>query len=37
MNLPGRMGGNWRWRYERGQLRPEMARRLRALTELYER
>jgi 4-alpha-glucanotransferase len=37
MNLPGRMGGNWKWRYEREQLRPEMAGRLRALTELYER
>jgi 4-alpha-glucanotransferase len=37
MNLPGRMGNNWKWRYEREQLRPEMARRLRALTELYER
>jgi 4-alpha-glucanotransferase len=37
MNLPGRMEGNWRWRYEREQLRPEMVRRLRALTELYGR
>jgi 4-alpha-glucanotransferase len=37
MNRPGRMDGNWRWRYERGKLRPEMALRLRALTELYER
>jgi 4-alpha-glucanotransferase len=37
MNLPGRMGGNWKWRYEPPQLRPEMATRLRALTELYER
>ena len=37
MNRPGRMDGNWRWRYERAQLRPEMVRRLRALTVLYER
>jgi len=37
MNLPGRMGGNWKWRYEQEQLRPEMAQRLRALTECYER
>ena len=37
MNRPGRMEGNWRWRYERGELRPELALRLRALTELYER
>jgi 4-alpha-glucanotransferase len=37
MNLPGRMSGNWKWRYEREQLRPEMAKRLRTLTKLYER
>jgi 4-alpha-glucanotransferase len=37
MNRPGRMDGNWRWRYERGELRPEMELRLRELTELYER
>ena len=37
INLPGRMGGNWKWRYEHGQLRPEMTRRLRELTELYDR
>jgi 4-alpha-glucanotransferase len=37
MNLPGKMSGNWRWRYERGQLRPEMARRMRELAEMYDR
>jgi 4-alpha-glucanotransferase len=37
MNLPGRMEGNWKWRYAREQLRPEMVRRLRMLTELYGR
>jgi len=37
MNLPGRMGGNWKWRYERQQLRPKMVRRLRTLTRLYDR
>jgi 4-alpha-glucanotransferase len=37
MNLPGRMGGNWKWRYEQEQLQPEMTERLRALTELYDR
>jgi 4-alpha-glucanotransferase len=37
MNLPGRMGGNWKWRYEAEQLRPEMARHLKTLTRLYER
>ncbi len=37
MNLPGRMGGNWKWRYEQGQLRSEMTQRLRELTKLYDR
>ena len=37
MNVPGRMGDNWKWRYEHGQLRPEMTSRLRELTELYDR
>ncbi len=37
MNRPGRVDGNWRWRYEASELRPEMVRRLRTLTELYER
>jgi len=37
MNVPGRMGGNWRWRYEREQLSPAIAQRLKALTKLYER
>ncbi len=31
MNLPGRMVGNWRWRYEHEQLLPEMIERLGAL------
>ena len=26
MNQPGRMQGNWRWRYESGQVRPELAK-----------
>jgi 4-alpha-glucanotransferase len=37
MNTPGRMDGNWKWRYERAQLPPGLVRRLRALTELYDR
>ena len=37
MNLPGRMGGNWRWRYERGQLLPAMTVRLASMVRLYER
>ncbi len=37
MNQPGRMEGNWRWRYESEQVRPELAERLRGMVELYER
>ena len=33
MNLPGRPGGNWRWRFATADLTPEMRRRLRGLTE----
>jgi len=35
MNLPGRAGGNWRWRYRAGQLTHEHETRLRDLTETY--
>ena len=37
MNTPGREEGNWRWRLERGQLTPELAERLRTLTEQAKR
>jgi len=37
MNQPATMGGNWRWRYRAGDLKPELASRLRDLVELYER
>jgi 4-alpha-glucanotransferase len=37
MNLPATMGGNWRWRYRVGELKPEHAERLGELTRLYER
>jgi len=37
MNLPGTVSGNWKWRYRRGALRPELSARLRSLVELYER
>jgi 4-alpha-glucanotransferase len=33
MNDPGRAGGSWRWRMERGGLTRSLARRLRAATE----
>jgi 4-alpha-glucanotransferase len=37
MNQPATMGGNWRWRYRAGDLKPELARRLKEMTQLYDR
>ncbi|MFM7471560.1 MAG: 4-alpha-glucanotransferase [Nodosilinea sp.] len=37
MNSPGLSEGNWNWRYPRQALGPELARQLRALTELSNR
>jgi 4-alpha-glucanotransferase len=37
MNLPGRLGGNWGWRFRRGQLTDAERERLLGLTETYGR
>jgi 4-alpha-glucanotransferase len=37
MNLPATPSGNWRWRFRNGALTPALARRLKELTEVYER
>ncbi len=37
MNQPATLGGNWRWRYGEKMLTPEIAQRLRGLTELFDR
>ena len=37
MNLPGTPSGNWRWRFASSALTPALSRRLRDLTETYER
>lgn len=37
MNQPAIPVGNWRWRYPRDSLTPDLAGELRGLTELYER
>jgi len=37
MNTPGLGEGNWRWRLTPGALTPDIAQRLRRLTELYNR
>ena len=37
MNLPGRPGGNWRWRYAAGELTDEARHRLQLYTRTYGR
>jgi 4-alpha-glucanotransferase len=37
MNLPGKPGGNWRWRFRRDMLKPELASRLKELARAYDR
>ena len=37
MNQPATLGGNWRWRYGRDALTPDMAKRLREMVELFDR
>jgi 4-alpha-glucanotransferase len=37
MNLPGRMSGNWKWRYRRDALKSELSARLREMAVLYDR
>jgi 4-alpha-glucanotransferase len=37
MNLPGRISGNWRWRFRGDALTVELQERLRELNLLYDR
>lgn len=37
MNLPGRLGGNWHWRYGQGQLSDELIGRLARYTQIFGR
>jgi 4-alpha-glucanotransferase len=37
MNLPGKVSGNWKWRYREGDLNDELSARLRTLVTLYDR
>lgn len=37
MNVPGTPTGNWTWRVSNEQLSPAISRRMRTLSELYER
>ncbi|MBI5216387.1 MAG: 4-alpha-glucanotransferase [Ignavibacteriae bacterium] len=37
MNFPGKLGGNWSWRFSWEQIGPDTASKLKELTVLYER
>ncbi len=37
MNFPGKLGGNWCWRFQWGQVEPRLAAQYKRMTELYER
>lgn len=37
MNLPGTLAGNWKWRFQRGDLTAGMVQRLKELTSVYQR
>ncbi len=37
MNLPGSLGGNWNWRYQKEDLRPEHAAQLAEMVHLFGR
>lgn len=37
MNTPSTLGWNWKWRMDRHAITPELAHRLRRITEIYQR
>ncbi len=37
MNQPGTVGGNWRWRVRKEDMPPQLANRIRQMTELFGR
>jgi 4-alpha-glucanotransferase len=37
MNTPSLPGGNWRWRLDERQLKPELAEKLAVLAEVSDR
>jgi len=37
MNYPGTVGGNWLWRYKKGDITEEMQERLAILSQKYHR
>src|SRR5580704_17537267 len=37
MNLPGKVSGNWKWRYRAGALNSDLSARIRSLVNVYDR
>ena len=37
MNFPGKPSGNWGWRFKEGDTSPELAARIREITETFGR
>ena len=37
MNIPGTIGGNWLWRFQKRELKPKIAKRVRVLQQKYNR
>jgi 4-alpha-glucanotransferase len=37
MNYPGRLGGNWGWRFGFDALQPHILERLRVMTHTFDR
>jgi len=37
MNIPGTIEGNWQWRFEWGQIRPEINQKITEFMSLYQR
>lgn len=37
INTPSTLGNNWKWRYEEGACTPELASKIKRMTELYRR
>jgi 4-alpha-glucanotransferase len=37
MNYPGTVGGNWLWRYKKGDITKEMEEKLTILAKKYHR
>ena len=37
MNFPGKLGGNWTWRFNWEQIDPKISEKYKEMTKIYER